>query len=177
MVSDHLNDEEIQNYLDNSRNINRSAIEAHLNSCEKCQSIYSAYKAVLQGLESEPLESLSSDFTESVLANIPVKPKRVWAYGILSTAAVAVILIGGLVITQQYIDLMPVGRHVAKSLMPAIDLQAPELLDGNFNALSNLRKYSLWLMAGFVVCTLTIIDQIFSKKKSFHNKVLSLIAF
>ena len=176
MASEHFNDEEIQDYLDDNRKIDRSAIAAHLNSCEKCQAVYTGYEAVFQGLSSELPESLPSDFTESVLAKIPVKPRGVRANGILSAAAVAVVLIGGLVIAQQYIDLMPVGRDVAKSLMPAIELQAPKLLDGNFNAISSLRKYDLWLMAGFVICAVTIIDQICSKKRSFHDKVLSLIA-
>lgn len=177
MASEHFNDEEIQDYLDNNRNIDRSAIAAHLNSCAKCQAVYTGYKAVFQGLNSELQESLPADFTESVIASIPVKPRGVRAYGILSAAAVVLVLIGGLVIAQQYIDLMPVGRDAAKSLMPAIELQAPKLLDGNFDAISSLHKYNLWLIAGSVVFALTIIDQICSKKRSFHHKVLSLIAF
>jgi len=177
MVSEHLNDDEIQNYLDNRGKINRSLMEAHLNGCEKCQAVYTGYKAVFQGLEYEPPESLSADFVENVLANIPVKPKYVRAYGILSAAAVAVLLIGGLAVTQQYIDLVPVGKNVAHSLMPAIDLQAPELLAGDFNALSSLRKYDLWLLAGFAIFAVTIIDQIISKKRSMQDKLLSLIAF
>ena len=177
MVSEHYSDEEIQNYLDNGGKINRSAMEAHLNSCEKCQAVYTGYKAVFQGLECEPPESLSADFIESVLANIPAKPKHVRAYGVLSAAAVAVLLIGGLAVTQQYIDLMPVGKNVAHSLMPAIELQTPELLASDFNAVSSLRKYDLWLLAGFAIFAVTIIDQIISKKRSMHDKLLSLIAF
>ena len=177
MNSKHLSDEEIQNFLDNSQNTGRSETESHLSSCRACREAVEAYRTVFAGLRSKPQDLLSVEFTDTVMATLPEKSRPGRAYGILSAAGLAVILIAGLFITQQYIDLAPVGKTVAQSLMPTIDIQAPELLDRDFGTFSNIHKYNLWVIAGLVVLSLTIIDQIISKKKSMNNKLLSLVAF
>ncbi|MCK5126679.1 MAG: hypothetical protein KAR42_10520 [candidate division Zixibacteria bacterium] len=66
----HLTDEQIQDFIDN--NLDPSGdIAGHLHSCKKCQQEVENYKALFAGLNTEPEMTLSADFADMVMDQLP----------------------------------------------------------------------------------------------------------
>jgi hypothetical protein len=63
----HLNDQQIQNYLDRAPSLNRVEIERHLNDCPVCRNQLAVYKRLYQGLGDETGFLLSANFTDAVV--------------------------------------------------------------------------------------------------------------
>ena len=67
MVTNHLNDEQIQMYLDKTAHQNSSQIEAHLNSCAQCSEKYLIYKDIYHELAQDTIPALSAEFSRNTM--------------------------------------------------------------------------------------------------------------
>lgn len=66
----HLTDDHIQDYLDGNLAPVDPAI-LHLKECPDCQKAVEDYRALYQGLETDPGFALSPNFADKVVANLP----------------------------------------------------------------------------------------------------------
>ncbi|MBD3169907.1 MAG: hypothetical protein GF307_10525 [candidate division Zixibacteria bacterium] len=79
MNNEHLNDEQLQAYLDDSSDVNHSVIEKHLSVCEKCRNALESYKELYTALAEDSGFDLPESFPEKVMTrfeNVPVNPRR-----------------------------------------------------------------------------------------------------
>ena len=74
MNGQHLNDNQLQDYLDRNLPDSNPAVR-HLLDCPHCQKSLAAYQALYLALETEPEMSLSPDFSQKVLDRIAVESK------------------------------------------------------------------------------------------------------
>ena len=75
MAVKHLDDQQIQMYLDNTLPENKAEFDAHLYSCEDCRKKLAEYKEVYQVLEDDLYPSLSANFIKNVMDKLQVKQK------------------------------------------------------------------------------------------------------
>lgn len=66
----HLNDQQIQDYLDREPGLNRAEIERHLSDCPACRNQLAAYKRLYKGLGDETGFMLSANFADAVIARV-----------------------------------------------------------------------------------------------------------
>jgi len=66
----HLNDQELQAYLDGLSSDKQEGIEKHLKSCTQCQISLQAYREIYHVLKTEPMPHLSVHFAAEVAADM-----------------------------------------------------------------------------------------------------------
>jgi predicted anti-sigma-YlaC factor YlaD len=76
MVTNHLNDEQIQMYLDKTAHQNSSQIEAHLSSCAQCREKYLLYKDIYYELTQDKFPALSTEFSRNIMNHLAGKSRR-----------------------------------------------------------------------------------------------------
>jgi anti-sigma factor RsiW len=69
----HLNDQELQAYLDGVISDKQEKIEQHIKSCTRCQNSLRAYQEIYRVLKNEPMPHLSVDFAAEVAADMKSK--------------------------------------------------------------------------------------------------------
>ena len=75
MAVKHLDDQQIQMYLDNTLHGNTAEVNIHLESCEDCRQKIAEYRAIYQVLEKDPYPALSANFSKNVIDKLQVKRK------------------------------------------------------------------------------------------------------
>lgn len=159
----HLNDKQIQNYLDRNFSDETQSILAHLKICEYCRVKLEQYREIYGGLKEELNFQLSADFSESVLAKLPFESENKSSfYWMMVLAFVGALLgIGSMFF---FIDLKPVVDQLAslkllEPLAPVITWLQPILSGININ---------LVFLAGFLLILFSLADRIFVHKKLIH---------
>ncbi|MCH8127749.1 hypothetical protein IIC38_17615 [candidate division KSB1 bacterium] len=156
----HLNDEQIQNYLDRNFTDKTQAILEHLKICEYCRTKLEQYREIYGGLKKEINFQLSGDFSESVLAKLPFESEsKTSFYWMMVLVFVGMLLgIGSMFF---FIDLKPVvdqllSLKLFESLAPVVTWLQPILSGININLL---------FFAGFLLILFSLADRIFVQKK------------
>ena len=133
----HLNDEQIQNYLDRNFTDKTQAILEHLKICEYCRTKLEQYREIYGGLKQEIKFQLSKDFSESVLAKLPFESEsKTSFYWMMVLVFVGMLLgIGSMFF---FIDLKPVvdqllSLKLFESLAPVVTWLQPILSGININ--------------------------------------------
>ena len=70
MSLNHLNDRELQTYVDGQLVENRRAIENHLSQCNLCQTQLAAYQKISSTFRTEPEEIFSVNFENIIIQKI-----------------------------------------------------------------------------------------------------------
>ena len=156
----HLNDEQIQNYLDRNFTDKTQAILEHLKICDYCRVKLEQYREIYGGLKKEINFQLSGDFSESVLAKLPFESEsKTSFYWMMVLVFVGMLLgIGSMFF---FIDLKPVvdqllSLKLFESLAPVVTWLQPILSGININLL---------FFAGFLLILFSLADRIFVQKK------------
>lgn len=108
-MTDHLTDNQIQQFLDGSLKSDNSIV-THLDSCSQCQHALADYKILYAGLKEEIDFSLSADFADTVLEKIetpdssPV-PFFTVGHGVVGFAAISALIAAAL----YFLDLLAIG--------------------------------------------------------------------
>ena len=93
----HLNDEDIQAYLDGRLAHRAKPIEGHLLECESCRAEMEHYQTVFEALKQDTTLSLTPGFPDRVMAAVAKEPAAKPAVSLtswLSLAAAAVLIVG-----------------------------------------------------------------------------------
>ncbi len=105
MNTPHLNDTEIQNYLDGNCSLSeQKRIKEHLQICADCKELLETYKSIYSVLEEEPSLQIKPDTVDNIMKNINTVPspsteihfKKLWfkAYPIAAVLLLALMLKG-----------------------------------------------------------------------------------
>jgi len=118
----HLNDEDIQAYLD-GRLVHRSKlIERHLLKCDSCRAELEHYRSVFEALKQDTTPSLTPGFPDRVMAAVAKEPAAKPAVSFaswLSLAAAAIVIVG-LGVVQYLVGwqwLMTFSRDISQSVL------------------------------------------------------------
>jgi predicted anti-sigma-YlaC factor YlaD len=137
MDAKHLNDEEIQEYLDGVLNSARiTEAREHLNSCLACRSTVNQYRSIYTALSDQSVELLESDFASQILSHLPTTPSRGIIRKLTNLMLIILFFILGIAVTQTYTDLRPVGKDAIDSILPQISLPASDNLTEYFHHIS-----------------------------------------
>ncbi len=100
MAVKHLNDQEIQNYLDNKRGAS-NRVAMHLETCARCQAQLQQYQNLYSALGREPELTLRFDFADTVMAKLRAGEEAaftlpIWLafFGIIAGVATTLYLVG-----------------------------------------------------------------------------------
>ena len=72
MAVKHLDDQQIQMYLDNTLHENKVEFDTHLYTCEDCRQKLAEYREVYQVLEEDLYPSLSANFSKNVMEKLQI---------------------------------------------------------------------------------------------------------
>ena len=78
MAVNHLDDQQVQMYLDHNLQTDKSDIESHVSICEDCRQKLKEYKEVYQVLQEDPYPQLSSNFSRNIMEKLHIK-NTFWA--------------------------------------------------------------------------------------------------
>ncbi len=90
----HLDDAQLQGYLDNDPGIDRSAIDWHLEECPSCRKELQVYRSLYDGLKDDTGLMLSADFASRVVTRVQSAENEkfdFWENGLMSL----LFLVGG----------------------------------------------------------------------------------
>lgn len=168
----HLTDEELQDYLDGNTPEMKAAIEEHLEICASCRENMQIYEGLYTRLRDESGISLSPDFAETVIAKIPEIPPARARFNYLNIlwAILGIAVVIG--VSMHYTDLNDIGATTVNSLIPKIDLQAPQISMMEKPSFEVFEKYKLLFIGGIILVLVLVMDQIFIGRRFFKHKVL-----
>lgn len=98
----HLNDAELQAYLDRDPFLSREEAEAHLRACAHCRSNLAAYRRLYGGLKDETGFMLSANFADAVAAKIANRGDR--KADLLEIGLIVAALVAGMVAVLYFFD-------------------------------------------------------------------------
>lgn len=179
-MSDHLTDDQIQQLLDGSLT-DANIVASHLDQCPKCQNEVANYQALFVGLKEEVDFSLSANFADTVLDNIPdlsatpvasaspvfSTPIIKFSDGLIGLSAITIMV----AVALYFLDLLAIGT--------ATRLWGLEMLTSGTAVLNVVKQFLSGyginpLMVLFIVVTLSaivVIDRIVVGIKKHHRSV------
>jgi len=98
MAIKHLNEQQMQRYMENYLLEDKDQIDQHLVACSECQNKINAYREVYQALRTDPLPALSDQFSQDVMHKLNISPEKSWAWreylfsGVVVLVAIASLL-------------------------------------------------------------------------------------
>jgi hypothetical protein len=132
MIDNHLNDEEIQQYLDRTNPQERFAIDEHLKTCTGCQRQVELYMNLYNILDKDPVADLSPEFSEHVISNIKqLKEDKLEKYE--SGFYISLVLIG-IAVCFYFINPLPLIAQTGSTILgdlPAFGAELISKLNGN----------------------------------------------
>jgi len=126
MSQQHLNDEQIQDYLDNRMTDKSSSVANHLRQCAQCQHELALYRELYMTLEKDPVPKLAVDFADRVIAQLPGAGMSRWEK--LESGFIAAIILIALAVSTYFVNPLPLLIETGKSLWHSLPLLNNDLL-------------------------------------------------
>jgi hypothetical protein len=136
MSQEHLNDKQIQDYLDNRMPDKSSFVANHLRQCTQCRHELALYRELYMTLEKDPLPKLPADFADRVIARLPVAGGSRWDK--LESGFIAGIILVTLAVSTYFVNPLPLLIETGKSLwhsLPFLNSDVLTKLNGNLSLL------------------------------------------
>ena len=107
MVTKHLTDEEVQQYVVDRQHCEMKIVE-HIHICGECKLKAEIYQSLVTGIKQQPQPTFSFDLSKMVLQQLP-SPKTtiandkalIWIFGLMGIAFLG----GAIYVFQRYFDL------------------------------------------------------------------------
>ena len=168
MSDNHLNEADIQNYLDGNPIDGKAHFHNHLKRCEACRNLLREYRILFHGLSQRPDIKLSHSFAENVVSRVfaPKKKSRRWSSEIvISAAGFAAVCIASIFL----VNWKSVLGFVSRITFPKIELNL-ELLSGFKILISGLNGHAyLVFFAVLALITVAAADRLLLKAR--QNKI------
>ncbi|MEW5923495.1 MAG: hypothetical protein AB1746_05860 [Candidatus Zixiibacteriota bacterium] len=167
----HLNDDEIQRYLDGDTSFSREEPMAHLEGCPQCRLRMEQYKAIFKELRVDNIPALSPNFAASVMEGIrPEKPVSIFPK-LMPGLSYAALFIFGLAVSIYFMGASTL-KQILLALSPS-NMQEPSFITTYKNYLAGLDvDYSLILAVILVLAVVALIDQMIRRR---HQKPISFM--
>jgi hypothetical protein len=154
----HLNDIEIQKYLD--RELNRDEeifLEKHLPGCHSCRKKLSDYQEVYHVLN-EPMKiDLSADFADKVLARIPDPKKHRWYAEYLDQILLGIALITGTIVFIYFVGVKSL-LNLWENINPTIQNSAAIVMKYFENNPNHIQIIKYFMVALFILASIKLFD-------------------
>jgi hypothetical protein len=157
MSKKHLNDKQIQDYLDNRIPDKSSSVTNHLKQCTRCRHELARYRELYMTLEKDPVPKLPLDFADKVIARLPGAGMSRWDK--LESGFIAAIILVTLAVSTYFVNPLPLLMETGKSLWHRL----PFL---NSNLLTKLNGNLFLLLIAIVIFLLV---EVFDKKLIKHK--------
>jgi hypothetical protein len=162
----HITEIEIQKYLDQELARDEEfIIKKHITSCHICRKKLSDYQEIYQVLN-QPLEiDLPADFTEKVLAHIPVQQEHKWYEKYLDQILLVFALITGVIVYFYFAGIQPLLR-LWDNVNPTIQDGFTSLVKYFENNPNHLMITKYFMVALFILGSIKLFDSflIFRKR-------------
>jgi len=167
----HLNDEEIQEYLDgNIPAQDLIIIEEHLEKCPVCQDSLKQYRYLYDGLAKDEGFDLPKDFAKTILSRLgaeaQMKPRFNYFYALIVFLGAVI----GVATIIRFVDLKALGVTIYETIQPRFEFISL-FTDSVKNALLILNgNTGLVIIAGLALAFLATVDRFVLKPK--YRRVL-----
>ena len=98
----HLNDEQLQSFLENKNVVNSDEIQIHLNKCDICKINLNAYQKIYDVLKSEPIPELSPNFVQMTVGKLKNTNEKKWT--VLENITISIMFVVSLIISIYFLD-------------------------------------------------------------------------
>lgn len=162
----HLNDEEIQEYLD--RNLpaqDLTMIEEHLEKCPVCQDSLKQYRYMYDGLAKDEGFDLSKDFAKTVLSRLGVeaqaKPRFNYFYALIAFLGAVI----GVATIIRFVNLKSLGVTIYETIQPRFEFISVFADSVKYVLLILNGNAGLVIIAGLALAFLATVDRFVLKPK------------
>ncbi len=167
MATEHLTDEQIQDYLDgNLPHDQVSILNGHIQSCQQCQSELAQYRSLYVELKEEVEFDLAPGFTNAVMKAVQAEAKKAFLTRLWNLLLPIIGIAVGIGVMIYYVDFKPFVKAFADSLNPSRYFDNTVLTNLN-EILGKLNvNLNLIVFAGLSLLAVILIDQLLSRHKA-----------
>lgn len=168
-MSDHLSDDEIQEYLERADAEKGGAAGMHLQRCARCRRTLSSYRSIVTELGRETDFALSPRFTDRVIAAVTDDAPALFGIRISDTLFSTVGFIVGLGVSMLLVDFKSIGRALLSlnfknmNVFPHVYASLKAFL-GNMNVNAGLLAFAV-----FIFLLYFLMDQFIARTKLDHS--------
>ncbi len=166
MATEHLTDEQIQNYLDgNLPHDQLSILTAHIQSCPNCQSELAQYQELYAELKEDVSFDLSMNFSNDVIKTVQAEAKRAYMARLWNLLLPVIGIAVGIGVMIYYVDFKPSMKVFADSLNPGRYFDSAVLSELS-QVLAKLNvNLNIIVFAGLSLLAVILIDYLISRHK------------
>ena len=162
----HLNDEEIQEYLDGNLPVqDLTTIEEHLERCPVCQDSIKQYRYLYDGLAKDEGFELSKDFAKTVLsrlgAEVQAKPRFNYFYVLIAFLGAVL----GVATVIRFMNLKSLGATIYETIQPRFEFISVFTDSVKYALLILNGNAGLVIIAGLALAFLATVDRFVLKPK------------
>jgi len=166
MMSEHLTDEQIQDYLDeNLSQEQKTIIERHIQTCQKCQTELAQYRNLYTRLKSDVTFDLSPGFSIRVMKTIRAEARKAFLARLWNLLLPVLGIAVGIGAMIYYVDFKPFVKIFADSLNPARYVDSAVVSNLNQILVRLNVNLNLIVFAGLSLLVVILIDQLLSRHK------------
>lgn len=158
MAMTHLNDEQLQEFLDGGRQAPGERLAQHLDGCPECRLKVAEYRAMYRQLTDDTGFDLPADFAASVMRRVELAPRRnPWLWVVYPAAAMVAVVAA----LYFFVDLSGTFGRLGQTISSITGMENAVVnsLNGFLEGL-NL-KPSLVLAAGGMLAAFALLERLF----------------
>lgn len=166
MATEHLTDEQIQDYMDgNLSHDGVSNLTGHIQSCQKCQSELVQYQALYGELKKDVAFNLSPNFSNTVMKAVQAEAKKTFLSRVWSVLLPVIGIAVGIGVMMYYVDFKPFVRAFTDNLNPDKYFDST-ILSELSEVLAKLNvNLNVIIFAGLSLLAVILIDYLISRHK------------
>jgi predicted anti-sigma-YlaC factor YlaD len=162
----HLNEEEIQEYLDGNLSRRKALlVERHLKTCLFCQERLNQYKSLYVALADDEDFELSRDFAKSVTSKLPAITNAPARANYVNTFFTILGSIIGMALIFYYVGLKPLSGAISHTLLSQYEFGSTLVASMKSFLVSLNGNTSFWVLAGLTLLVIVALDHLL-----FHPK-------
>ena len=166
MATEHLTDEQIQNYLDgNLPHDQVSFLKGHIQSCPNCQSELAHYRGLYVELKEDVAFDLSSHFFTSVMKAVQAEAKKAFLTRLWNVLLPILGVAAGIGVMIYFIDFKPFLKIFSDSLNPGRYFDSAVLSNLNQVFAKLNVNLNIIVFAGLSLLVVILVDHLISRHK------------
>jgi len=114
-MSNHLNDEQIQSYLDNQDRFDKTYIQEHLKTCTFCQENLKEYRNLYTALNTDSFPALPKDFSTQIVSAISNPQESRWQF--FESGFIIAFFLFGISASLYFVNPLPFIANVVSNII------------------------------------------------------------
>jgi len=150
-MSNHLTEEEFQDYLDKNTRLSSRDIEEHINICGTCQKSLEVYRELYTALETDPFPALTEDFSAQIVSKISEPQESRWQ--LFESGSIIAFFLFGIAASVYFVNPLPFLTNVVNNIIGNLGAYATKFLP-EFNG-----SLPVFIVAIVILLLVEIIDK------------------